>query len=145
VRKPNTIKPRYLKHTWCDKDHVMAHMMFELLSTFIEDECSPGHVQWFGEHGHKIEVDGKKVFVRHEMQALYDWWHEKYNKAYSKETDAIYEESIDEPLCDKNGMFCMSDHNKAVYKKASELEAFYESQLEENLIRLLKIRPYMWT
>lgn len=144
-KRYTTIKPRYLPHTWCDKDHLMAHAMFELLSTFIEDECSPGHVQWYGEYGYKIEVNGQEIYVRDEMQALYDWWHNQYNKAHTEETDKIYDEAIDEPLCDENGIFCMSDHNHEVYGRANKLEESYEKQLDENLIRLLKIRRYMWT
>lgn len=144
-KRYSTVKPRYLKHTWCDMDHLMAHTMFEILSTFIEEECSPGHVVWYGEYAHMVEVNGEQVNVRDEMQYLYDWWHKKYNGSYEKETDEIYEHTIDEPFVDDNGHLYMSDHNRALYKKASELEQEYEEQLEENLIRLLKIRPYMWT
>ena len=144
-KRYSVVKPRYLPYTWCDKDLIMAHAMFELLSKFIEDECSPGIVAWYGVNGHKIEVNGKEVYVRDEMQALYDWWHKEYNEAYQKGTDAIHDEAIDEPLCDENGMFCMSDYNKSVYKRASQLEQDHEKQLDDNLLRLLKIRRYMWT
>lgn len=144
-KRYSVVKPRYLPYTWCDKDYIMAHAMFELLSKFIEDECSPGHIQWYGEYPHMVEVNGEQVNVRDEMQALYDWWHKQYNKAYQEEKDAIYAESTDEPLCDENGMFCMSDYNRGVYGRASQLEQDYEKQLDDNLIRLLKIRRYMWT
>ena len=48
--------------------------MFEVLSQFIENECSPGPIDWEAS-AHMVKVHGKEVNVRDEMQELYDWWH----------------------------------------------------------------------
>jgi len=43
--------------------------MFEILSKFIEEECSPGIVDWEGSD-HTIDVNGDIVNVRTEMQTF---------------------------------------------------------------------------
>ena len=150
-----TVKPRHLDHTWCDRCDLLPHMMFEILSQFIEKECSPGHVEWYGEWGHKI--DGK--YVRDEMQELYDWWHSIYNKAYHEEDEKLWKEvskhrpSIEwVPLDDGNFLWDQQwehEEDKQLYRQhvdaSIELEANMEKQLAENLHRIINIMPYMWT
>jgi hypothetical protein len=75
----STVKPRGLPHTWVDRSHLMPHMIFEILSNFIEKECGENcFVEWYGDDPHMIEVSGHQVNVRDEMQDLYDWWHKDY-------------------------------------------------------------------
>ena len=31
-----TVKPRYLGHTWTDRDNLLLHMSFEILSNYVE-------------------------------------------------------------------------------------------------------------
>lgn len=90
-KRYSTVKPRYLPHTWCDRMELLPHTMFEILSDFIEGECSPGHVEWHGEYGHKIKVDGEEKYVRDEMQDLYDWWHVVYHKIYPEVSELLWE------------------------------------------------------
>jgi hypothetical protein len=59
-------------------------MMFEILSQFIEKECSPGNVDWDATEHHKA--------ARKEMQELYDWWNNYYNKQYEVDSEAIWKE-----------------------------------------------------
>ena len=60
-KKPHIIKCRYLsKNTWSDPRNKLIDAAFETLSFFIEKECSPGHVEWYGGYGHKITVDEKE-------------------------------------------------------------------------------------
>ena len=80
----STVKPRGLPHTWVDRTNLMPHMIFEILSDFIENECGEDcPVVWYGDESdewtpHTVEVNGEKINVRDEMQDLYDWWHEDY-------------------------------------------------------------------
>ncbi|MCK9458443.1 MAG: hypothetical protein M0R80_02220 [Proteobacteria bacterium] len=105
--RPTVIKPRYLPYTWCDRMEMLPHMMFEILSQFIEQECSPGHVDWEASD-HKIRVvkddsidpgsglpldPGKMVNVRDEMQELYDWWHNVYMKEYKEVEEILWAEA----------------------------------------------------
>lgn len=138
-KRYSTIKPRYLPHTWCDRVELLPHMMFEVLSQFIEKECSPGMVDW-QKSGHSVIVDGKEVNVRDEMQDLYDWWHQIYNKEYPERMKQIYAESEHEEW----------PPNKPITedfwtRRASRLETKMENELMTRMIRLCKVQPYMWT
>lgn len=150
-----TVKPRYLDHTWCDRCAMMPHMMFEILSQFIEKECLPGHVEWYGEYGHK--VDG--VYVRDEMQELYDWWHLVYNKACPEVNELLWESctkykpietwvSIDNEY-DEYAPTWASEEDKEFYHlyldAINKLEAKMEQELQANLRKIIPLIPYMWT
>jgi hypothetical protein len=87
-----TIKSRYLDHTWHNRVTVLPYTMFEILSNFIEGECSPGHVDWEGS-GHTVEVNGETINVRDEMQELYDWWHTVYNKEFDEVNEILWKEA----------------------------------------------------
>ena len=71
---------------------LLPYTMFEILGQFIEDECSPGHIEWYGEHGHKVTVDGEEKYVRDEMSELWRWWRDDYRVGYDKRRDAIHDE-----------------------------------------------------
>jgi hypothetical protein len=130
-------------------------MMFEILSQFIEEECAPGCVEWYGECGHKV---GDK-YVRDEMQELYDWWHQVYNKAYPKRTDDFWNIALQHrpdrewiPLEDGNYSWEHSWNNvtdEQLYQQnvdnVIKLEDNMNAQLKTNLHRLIEIMPYMWT
>lgn len=154
-----TVRSRYHGHTWCDKTELVPHAMFELLSRFIEQECSPGHVEWYGEWGHKITVDGEEKYVRDEMQELYDWWHITWNGEVEEVNDMLWAEA------DKHSPVSMwapyrddlvewkpefdTDEDKAIYKcclrACNKLERIMDAALQERLHRLVNIITYLWT
>jgi len=153
-----TVKPRYLAHTWCDRDTLLAHMMFEILSDFIEKECSPGHVEWYGEHGHKIEVAGEEKYVRDEMQDLYDWWHVVCQTEYPEVDDLLWAEANKHrPTRNlrQEGEFSVWDpqfpieEDKELWnncvRATSKLEQMRVTDLQRRLHRLINVMPYMWT
>lgn len=160
-KRYSTVKPRTLPHTWCDRSHLLPHMMFEILSQFIEKECSPGHIEWYGEHGHKITVDGKEKYVRDEMQDLYDWWHQEYLKRYPELENKMWEDVQAHDKAHKVSDFreedgtCYWDPQFDTPEEADRghelrmrlywLEQAAENALNRRLERLLKIRRYMWT
>jgi hypothetical protein len=151
------IVPRYIHCGYQDKVEVLPHMIFEILSLFIEEECSPGYVEWYGKYGHKI----KGKFVRDEMQELYDWWNKDYNKKrdtlkskiwakiykYSPKTEFI-------SIKDNPGLTTMKRTFKnSWYKKQSKkhwdelhkMERQYELDLNKNCKRVIDLIPYLWT
>jgi hypothetical protein len=160
-KRYSTVKPRTLPHTWCDRCQLLPHMMFEILSQFIEKECSPGHVEWYGEYGHKITVDGKEKYVRDEMQDLYDWWHLQYLKRYPELENKLWEDVRAHADAHKQSDFreeggmCYWDpqydtpenaeRGKELLMRLHWLGAAAENALNRRLERLLKIRRYMWT
>ncbi len=155
----STVRPRYLPHTWCDLDTLLPHTMFEILSRFIEKECSPGPVEWYGEHGHKVIVDGIEVYARDEMQNLYDWWHKDYIIGYPIAQDAIWG-AVEEdwPILNRTQQDDHYTWNPFKYKtKAAQelwhqqmqaitkLELDMEAELLKRMHRLINLMPYMWT
>jgi len=161
-KRYTTIKPRYLNfHTWCDRCELLPHAMFEILSKFIEEECSPGHIDWEGS-GHTVEVNGKQVNIREEMQCLYDWWHNTYNKEYEEVHDILWKEAHKhDPIREEKEI---EIHGETYYewkpefknkedeeiwrccvRACSKLEEIQNRDLEEKMTRLVKCRPYMWT
>ncbi len=55
---------------WCDKDMVMLHVCFQLLSDCVEEEnLLDGHTDW----GHTEETRKIKT----EIESLYRWWNER--------------------------------------------------------------------
>jgi len=161
-RRHSTVKPRTLPHTWCDRRELLAHMMFEILSQFIEGECSPGHTDWYDETwGAKIVVNGKEKFVRDEMQELYDWWHEQYLKRYPALDTAMWDVVHAHDEAHKLSDFTTEDgtcywqptfdtpENEARHRdlisKINDLGVAIENALERRLERILRIRRHMWT
>lgn len=154
----STVRPRYLPHTWCDRDTLLAHSMFEILSKFIEEECSPGWVEWYGENGHKIAVNGVEVYARDEMQNLYDWWHKDYIIGYPATCDALWEAAEKnqptklladhEDYCTWDPQFDSDDAEQQWHQKMDELnklEYAMDAELLARLHRLVNLMPYLWT
>lgn len=156
-----TVRSRYHGHTWSDKTELVPHAMFELLSRFIEQECSPGHVEWYGEWGHKVTVDGEEKYVRDEMQGLYDWWHTVWNGEWREVEDILWAEahkhnpvSEFEPIEGQEGMVAWhqtfaTDDDRDIYKLCvggtSKLDRMMEAELQRRLHRLVNLIPYLWT
>ena len=144
-----TVKPRYLPHTWMDRDKQLVHSMFEILSEFIEKECDPGN------------VNGEEKYVRDEMQELYNWWHKDYipniweSKLSDKLNEAIKYPKITSTPCEDNKhlskmnfVYDNDEHEEKTtqqLKELNHLEAAYDDKLSELMHRLIEVKDYMWT
>ena len=134
--------------------------MFEILSQFIERECSPSDIEWYGEYGRKITINGEEKYVRDEMQDLYNWWHYVGNQALDQVRDILWSEALkhrphtnsipieDTDLYEQRLQFateedaiCYYQYLDALYK----LDARMEEDLQERLHRLVNLIPYLWT
>ena len=157
----STVKCRYLDHTWCDRRGLLPNTMFEILSQFIEQECSPGHVEWYGDYPHMVTVDGKEKNARDEMQDLYDWWRWTWNEAYGEIADDLWEQAAkyaprtnwvptegDDDYLTYDPQFDTEEdelqYNRYL-KELNQLEINMEDDLQEHLHRLINIRQYLWT
>ena len=130
---------------------------------FIEKECSPGHVEWYGEFAHKVEVNGVVENVMDEMLELYHWWNTVYLKEYPKMMDdfwAVAEKCGPEMKCEpyEDMPDCVAsqlvtiykddeqrDAYKRVIKEITDVDALMDEKCEEMLKRLAAIRLWMWT
>jgi hypothetical protein len=161
--KYSTIKARYLDHTWNDRSYLLPHLMFEVLSQFIDEECSPGHIDWYGEFPHIIKVDGVDKNVMDEMKDLYAWFHIDYIKAYPAEQAVLMDQvhKIDSEFLisefqeiEGSTYFSWDPQYKnpeakeqvtELFKQYSQIEKDYELELNKRLHRLVEVIPFMWT
>lgn len=67
MKKPNLLRIKTINATWCDKDTVMLHACFQLLTDFIEQE-NPF------ESGTDWTHSEEKINVKREIEFLYNWW-----------------------------------------------------------------------
>lgn len=153
ILKPyTTIKPRYLGHNWTDHVDILPHMMFESLSIFIEKECSPECVEWYGEYPHMIMVGMEWKNVRDEMQDLYDWWHQEYIPYWMGDTDIKFE---GEDLEINEFFIALNKDPKDRTKKERDYFDYLsklnqqqfemDRELQSKMNRLIRLRRYMWT
>lgn len=154
----STVKSPHLPHTWCDRLTLLLYTSFEILTQFIDGECSPGHVEWYGEGAHEVEVGGAMKNVMDEMLELYRWWNTVYLKEYPAKMDELWD-AVDGPkmLCvafeDMPGgeleFVYEDDGHKVAYKarldEIHETERLMDEKAEEMLKRLAAVRLWMWT
>jgi hypothetical protein len=172
----STVKPRNLPHTWVDRCVLMPHAIFEILSDFVEGECGPDSpVEWYGDHPHLVEVDGKQVNVHDELQDLYSWWHDDYLKNKDTLRDEWYahrelhvkdifskvadkevldwiksvDKDVDSSDLEEHSVLYSSPEaeieNDRLFAVSTEKEKHYREELESRLHRVINIIPYMWT
>ena len=148
-RRYSTVKPRYLGHTWVDMDHLLEHTMFEILSRFVEKEIDNANWDWNEEHRNAYK----------EIMSLYHWWHDGRNKQYAIDDDRAWEEirkyspeitwkPIDDLYVEMVSTWKNpGDEEKyhALLDVMNVVDAARENELEANLIRLIKIKNYLWT
>ena len=102
----NMLEIKTLDKEWCDKDLVMLHACFQLLTDCIEEEKLFEFTDW--------EDSTESKQVKNEIDALYNWW---INRVKAEK-----EEQIDPTVSEDQ----------------------YEMDTEM-LIRLVKLRAYLWT
>jgi len=148
-----TIKPRQLDHTWCDKVELVPYVMFEMLSEFLEKECSSSIVDW-EMSDHRIQYGGHSRNVQNVMWHLYNWWHKVYLIKYENEYNQWHEyhkvntiksnnfDIIWNPEWISNGH---KRHADILFKRAMKKEAAMNQELNENLKYLVDLIPFLWS
>ncbi len=103
----NILKIETLNGGWTDKDVVMLHACFQLLTDCVEKEnLLTGHTDWNYDEAHR---QAKK-----EILELHHWWKERVVEEQNENLDPIW--------------------TKNQHQKDTEM-----------LIRLIKVRGYLWT
>ncbi len=144
-RKHNHVRIRSLPPTWTDRDEILIHGMFQVLSDYMEKEKPEDSIDWSwcSEHAHAWK----------EMQELYDWWNNVYLKFDVWEEAPIREFEPTISTTSEGNRVSTYNHPSEEHRKGWEadwtrhkaLEEDMERQLTENCIRLVKIRQYLWT
>jgi hypothetical protein len=154
----HVVKLRYLQPGYHDADERLIHSMFEVLCQFMENERPGEIVAWDSDPEHKHAWS--------EMNTLYKWWKKRQNR--SKE-DPILQPNIKSPdmkftptgkkwlnpqtkkeeSTSRMDFVHKSTKDKKNWEKACNDSAKWEKKCYdedgEMMIRLVKIRGYMWT
>ena len=128
-----------LEKGWHDKDNVLLHACFQLLTDFMEKE-KPGQMidyNWDSAH--------RKVWK--ELNSLYKWWTEiRPNR--KDPYDLIEKNPIPRPQREEMGGPEVQKKYKRYYSllnKAGEIEKKWLEEDQKNLHRLIEIRSHLWT
>jgi len=84
MHNPEILHIETINADWCDKDIVMLHACFQLLTDFIEKEVSKDVID--GEYDENVKN------ARKEMDELYKWWKQHIAKEAEGKLEPIYKE-----------------------------------------------------
>jgi hypothetical protein len=122
----STITPRYCSQTFHDRCDLLPHVMFEILSQFVENELNPDYRRMPPDPASETYLMEKRWYdAEQEMLALYHWWHKFATQ--------------EEPERPK-GKPRQEWHDEQVRKELADAE-----ELKNNLHRLVDVAPCMWT
>lgn len=129
------------RHEWCDVVVKMLYANMELLVDYIEKEKAFEVIEWNSDEYHQ---NAKK-----EMEEIYKWW--KNYKNRQKEFDtaldvwykATYKDSFVDIIKDLNKP--RTEYSKDLFDKLNQMEEQLDKEEQEMLIRLIKIRKFLWT
>jgi len=139
----NVVHIKTLPRQWSDRDTIMLHAMFQILIDYVEKEEPFELINW--------ESDSEHSASAKDIKYLYDWW--KKNHDYDPWNDPVLVKEYDE-LEAKYGEFAsIKEDGEVIFneafrensKKFHQREIEWEREVEENLIKLIKIRGYLWT
>lgn len=156
--KYHILRMRYLKPSYHDNDEILIHSMFEVLCRFIEDEDPAEIIVW--------NHDKQRKHTWAEMNALYNWWTKKRQKRHKE--DPLFKPGVCTPelvfIPDKEGVNPVtskkeqfskvnlkhkSKKSKQRWEKACDDSSKWEEECDkedqEMMIRLIKIRNFLWT
>jgi len=122
----NVLKIRTLKRTYTDEREKLLHANFEILSQYMDN--NPGnHID-----GYDPAIDSLWIEHWKEAEYLYDWWQKR--DAREEEHDKNLED-LDKVYGTKGKEWC---------DKYVAMENDFHKDVEDHLIRLIKIRLGMW-
>ena len=153
VNKHHIVKTGLPVRAWYDTDTRLLYSIMALLTEFVEKEApldgKPDFVEvdWDSDDGHK--------HARAEMIEIYKWW-----KNYDNRMDEIDNTRMawhnrvrshmkNDDLREYFGnmrIFEKEDPEiRILFNKTTELEEKLEKEEEDMMIRVIKIREYLWT
>lgn len=122
---------------WYDSDQQILQANFLILKNYVEKEQPFKHIDW--------NCNKEMKSVAEEIKILYGWWVDGRSKEYEavwsewKKRDCSYHfETAEDNLLK---FVWTGDDNSDLHKKEHELS----EKDTEMLIRLIKIRKYLWT
>lgn len=135
----NVVKIRSLPRTWTDESEVLLHANFEILTQFVEAnrEQLTADESYVPSCPEEMELLKSQRRHNEEIFYLYEWW--KNREVRQKKLDEMQDRIWREYKVEK----------KLSGKDWSEYHSMYEEdfskEIEDHLIRLIKIREFLWT
>jgi hypothetical protein len=130
---------------WHDKDEVLLHAAFQLLTDFVEQEHPEKIVDWDADELHKSAWG--------EIKSLYKWW----KKTRPKRRSPLDDKKLNRPPfklkkipgSDMRELVTPDKKKYAEYYQALEEHTLLEKEWceedQRNLHRLIEIRGFLWT
>ena len=139
------LKIHTLEKEWHDRDEIILHAVFQILVDFVEQEKPDEIVDWNADDTYKQ--------AWREICELYKWWKTKRPARKSPLDDKRLKvppiKFEDIPGTNHKKMVEPDKKKHAAYYKALEKhwqqEKEWYEQDQQNLHRLIEIRPYLWT
>jgi len=139
--KTHLIKTGLENGRWWDTDSRMLYGLMSLLIEYIEKEKAFERIEWNSDEYHKKAYE--------EMVAIRDWWlnydnrQKEISDALTVWHDAKFTSGEDDWIEDINREDTLEQ--KALSDKLHGLEGGLLQEEEEMMIRLIKIRGFLWT
>jgi len=129
----NRVHIKTLSPTWIDRDTVLVHAMFQVLSDFIERE-KPQEV--LVTEGGMHDDEWKEIF------RLYNWWK---NVALKFDSMHDYDTIEHKPLTFENMNESHTEEEQQWWNEVRRREQEFEVELLANMKRLCELRGMLWT
>lgn len=130
-----------LKRTqWHDTDTKILYAIMKLVVDYVEGEEPFKHINWDSDEGH--------VTAAKDIKEVYFWWKNYENR--QKEINIALDNWYVSSFPDKEDVlerlnFVKTDESKQLFDHHSELELQLLKEEEEMMIKIIKVRGYMWT
>ena len=133
------------KYGWYDKDHLLLLASFNLLANFIEKEKPDETIDWESDESHSN--------AWREMHDLYVWWRtgrRESRLAHEEKYKDLWRDGfLGEKTIHTDGSVSykstMTEEERKTIKQCQQDEIELDNIDETNLIRLVKVRRFMWT
>ena len=131
MQPANLLKIDSLTDGWCDKDNVLLHACFQLLSDFVEQEIPKyPFINW------NIPVDSMN-FVMRDVQ---------FNTDKTEEADPVNTRDIKKEFEELYAWWQEWKKRDAMERKTTFEEDHADYLIENEMLkRLIDLRMYMWT
>jgi hypothetical protein len=128
------------KYGWVDSDSQMLYALFNILVNFVEKEIDGTLDENIKFHKEMVDTEQESdtwhaAYL--EIKELYNYW--KFDRPYQqKQMDDNLSEWDDNRIGNK-------PKAEILFKEYHDLESEFEEKETEMLIRLIKVRKWMWT
>jgi len=142
IRKHHIIKTGLKKGQWYDSEMRILYGMMNLLTEYIEGENPFDIIDWDSDDEHR--------HARDEMVSIKEWWDEYPNRELEIDKSLNDWHSKKFEGVDRDGWLDRinegdTEEHKRLFDIHNELcEKLFEEE-QDMLIRLIKIRPFLWT